>query len=110
MPGLTESEREAVDDLAARLRLRLGDRLVEIRIYGSKVRETDHAGSDIDLVVIVEHHTPEAREQVFTEVSSVILDYDVPLDVHVMDRPQLRRLQHLGSPYASTIREEGVPL
>jgi len=110
MPGLTESERKAVDDLAARLRLRLGDRLVEVRIYGSKVRETDHAGSDIDLVVIVEQHTPEAREQVFTEVSSVILDYDVPLDVHVMDRLQLRRLQRLGSPYVATIREEGVGL
>jgi predicted nucleotidyltransferase len=110
MAGLSEAERSAVQDVVERLRRRLGRRLVEVRLYGSKVRETADTGSDIDLAVIVTRHTPGLREQVFTEVSAVILERDVLLDVHLMDRRQLCELQRLGAPYAASIQEEGIPL
>jgi predicted nucleotidyltransferase len=110
MAGLSLAEQAAVQDLVRRLRDRLGERLVEVRLYGSKVRETARPESDVDLVVLVTQQTSALREEVFTEVSTVILERDVLLDVHLVDRGQLRELQRLGAPYAAVIQEEGTPL
>jgi predicted nucleotidyltransferase len=108
--GLTERENQAVNDLVQRLRRRLGDRLVEIRLYGSKARRTDGPESDIDLLAVVQHHTVGVRHEVFAEVSSVILEHDVLLDVNILDAVELKRLQVLGTPYAAHIQEEGITL
>jgi predicted nucleotidyltransferase len=110
MAGLSKAEQAAVQDLVRRLRDRLGERLVEVRLYGSKVRKTARPESDVDLVVLVTQQTSALREEVFTEVSTVILERDVLLDVHLMDRRQLQELRRLGAPYAAVIQEEGIPL
>ena len=110
MAGLSPAEQAAVQDLVRRLRDRLGERLVEVRLYGSKVRKTARPESDVDLVVLVTQQTSDLREEVFTEVSTVILERDVLLDVHLMDRRQLQELRRLGAPYAAVIQEEGIPL
>ena len=110
MAGLSHAEQAAVQDLVQRLRGRLGERLVEVRLYGSKVRKTARPESDVDLVVLVTQQTSALREEVFTEVSTVILERDVLLDVHLMDRRQLQELQRLGAPYAAVIQQEGIPL
>lgn len=110
MAGLNEREMAAVRDLVDRLRRRLGDRLVEVHLYGSKARRTDTPGSDVDLLVVVAHHTVDVRDEVFTDVSDVMLEYDVVLDAHIADRRQLADLESLGAPYAAAIRSEGVVL
>jgi len=110
MAGLSHAEQAAVQDLVRRLRDRLGERLVEVRLYGSKVRKTARPESDVDLVVLVTQQTSALREEVFTEVSTVILERDVLLDVHLMDRRQLQELRRIGAPYAAVIQEEGIPL
>jgi predicted nucleotidyltransferase len=110
MAGLSKAEQAAVQDLVRRLRRRLGERLVEVRLYGSKVRKTARPESDVDLVVLVTQQTSALREEVFTEVSTVILERDVLLDVHLMDRGQLQELRRLGAPYAAVIQQEGIPL
>jgi predicted nucleotidyltransferase len=110
MAGLSPAEQAAVQDLVRRLRGRLGERLVEVRLYGSKVRKTARPESDVDLVVLVTQQTSALREEVFTEVSTVILERDVLLDVHLMDRRQLQELRRLGAPYAAVIQQEGIPL
>ncbi len=110
MVALTQRERNAVNDLARRLRGRLGDRLSEVRLYGSRARGEGDAESDVDLAVVVSEHSPDVRREVFDEVSAVVLEHDCLLDVHVLDRAHLDNLHRAGSPYARRLEEEGVPL
>lgn len=110
MAGLAKIEKVAVNDLVARLRKRLGRRLAEIRFYGSKARKRGGPNSDIDLLVLVARHTAGIREEIFTEVSAVMLHYDVMLDVHVMSRREMRELMRLGTLYARTVQKEGILL
>ena len=110
MVALTEREREAVEHLARRLRGRLGDRLAEVRLYGSRARGTGDARSDVDLAVVVSEHTPAVRREVFEEVSTVVLEHDLLLDVHVLDQAHLQDLQRTGSPYARRLNQEGIRL
>ncbi len=110
MVALTEQEREAVRHLTRRLCSRLRDRLVEVRLYGSRARGTGEAGSDVDLAVVVNGHSPSLRHEVFEEVSAVVLEHDLLLDVHVLDRSHLEALSRLGSPYARRLDQEGIRL
>lgn len=65
---------------------RLVDRIVEgfrperIVLFGSHARGTADAGSDVDLLVVME--TPETLLKQATAIYQT-LDHDVPVDVHV---------------------------
>jgi predicted nucleotidyltransferase len=110
MAGLTEREDRAVRDLVGRLRKRLGDRLVEIRLYGSKARHSDSPESDVDLAVVLKQLTIGVRTEVFEEVSAVILEHDVLLDVHLMDTRDVDEMRTSGAGYARRLDREGVRL
>ena len=110
MAGLTERENQAVNDLVQRLRRRLGEELIEIRLYGSKSRRSDSPESDVDLAIVVRTQTLAVRHCIFEEVSNVILEHDVLLDVHIVDERHLQELRSLGAPYAKRLDEEGVKL
>jgi len=110
MAGLTEREDAAVRDLVNRLRRRLGERLVEIRLYGSKARRSDSPESDVDLAVILKRRTVGIRTQVFEEVSNVILEHDVLLDVHLLDARDVDEMRAMGTGYAKRLDRDGVPL
>lgn len=56
---------------AEELRKRLGARIKEIRLFGSRARGDAHENSDYDMLVVVDRKTPELR--------SVILDVEVEL-------------------------------
>lgn len=110
MAGMSEREDRAVRDLADRLRKRLGERLLEIRLYGSKARRSDSPASDIDLAVIVNRHTTGIRTEVFEDVSNVMLEHDVLLDVHLMAIEDLEEMRAIGAGYAKRLDREGVRL
>jgi predicted nucleotidyltransferase len=110
MAGLPEREDAAVRDLVNRLRRRLGGRLVEIRLYGSKARRSDSPESDVDLAAILKRRTVGIRIQVFEEVSNVILEHDVLLDVHLLDAQDVDEMRSMGTGYAKRLDRDGVPL
>jgi len=107
---LVKRDKQAIEELARRVRARLGPRAVAILFYGSKARGTDSVGSDLDVAVIVDRQSTDLRRAVFEEVSAVILDYEVLLDVHVLEARHLKRLKQEGAPYAMRLESEGVPI
>jgi predicted nucleotidyltransferase len=108
MPGLSAAEDTALKELATRLRRRLGQRIVEVRLYGSKARGASGVRSDVDVAVVVDRQTAALRRNLYEEVSAVILEHEVLLDVHVLDQGHLERLRALGSAYADRLQREGV--
>jgi predicted nucleotidyltransferase len=60
-PSLTTSEREALEGFAQRLRLRFGDRVHSVILFGSKARGDSGPDSDIDVLVRLADDDPELR-------------------------------------------------
>jgi predicted nucleotidyltransferase len=108
MRGLTSKEEKAVRDLARRLRDRFGESLVDVRLYGSKARESAGGDSDVDVAVVVTRCSSEVRDAVYGEVSAVVLEHDVLLDVHLLEASHLERLRQMGVLYAEQLDAEGV--
>lgn len=54
LAGLHPRERRWVEEFRDEVRTRFGDRVRDLRLFGSKVRGEDHPESDIDLLVLVD--------------------------------------------------------
>jgi predicted nucleotidyltransferase len=50
-----------VQEFAATLRQRLGSHLRQLFLFGSRARGDAQDGSDYDMLVVVDHRTPELR-------------------------------------------------
>ncbi|MGH9001189.1 MAG: nucleotidyltransferase family protein [Acidimicrobiia bacterium] len=72
---LTPEERAWVVDFRDRLRAMLGDRVRDLRLFGSKVRGDFHDESDIDILVLLDesdHTTGMAIARLAYEISPVL--------------------------------------
>lgn len=93
---------------ANQLRLRLGDRVRDIRLFGSHARGDAITGSDYDMLVVVDHRSPEIRNQIL-EVEVDLLDrYDVLVASVVRSEAEWRASQSF--PLARNIAREGIRL
>ncbi len=75
------TERHAVEEVRRRLRELLGDRLRDLRLFGSQARGDTHDESDIDVLVLVDHLDHDTWLAVF-EVGDAI---DVRLSLRTRD-------------------------
>lgn len=80
---LDADERRWITDLRRELRDRFGERLRDLRLFGSKVRGDAHEESDIDVLVLLDGCTRDDRNAVWdlawtisTVLMPVISDYE----------------------------------
>jgi len=97
-----------VQAFATALRLRLGPRLRQILLFGSRARGDAQDSSDYDMLVVVDSRTPELRA-VILEVESQLMERYGALVATVL-RSEAEWQQAQGLPLARNIAREGVPL
>lgn len=97
-----------VQEFATMLRQQLGSHLHQIILFGSRARGDAQDGSDYDMLVVVDHRTPELRA-VILEVESQLMEYYGALVATVL-RSETEWQQLQGFPLARNIAREGVHL
>ncbi len=90
------------------LRQRLGLHLRKLLLFGSRARGDAQDDSDYDMLVVVDHRTPELRA-IILEIESQLLDrYGALVATVLRSESEWQQLQ--GLPLARNIVREGVPL
>ena len=74
--GLSKAEKEAIQEVKQRLVKKYGDRLLLLKLYGSKARGDSHKDSDIDLLAVVKRDSLKIRDKFFEETYEVMSKYD----------------------------------
>lgn len=90
------------------LRRLYGDRLKDVILFGSYARGEAHAGSDIDVMVVLRGEVMPGREidTMIDIITDLNLKYNVLLSVVPMaEEKYLRR----NSPLLLNVRREGIP-
>lgn len=107
-PHKNKDMNQLVKEFAAELRGRLGSRVRRILFFGSRARGDAREGSDYDMLVVVDHRTPEVRS-VILDVESGLMDrYGVLVATVLRSEDEWHRSQ--GFPLAYNVAREGVPL
>jgi uncharacterized protein len=97
-----------VQEFAATLRQRLELHLRQLLLFGSRARGGAQDGSDYDMLVVVDHHTPELRAVILEVESQLMERYGALVATVLRSETEWQQLQ--GFPLARKIAREGVPL
>jgi predicted nucleotidyltransferase len=107
---LTPAEKKAVATFVRGIRKALGDDLVGVTLFGSKVRGDYGPDSDVDLLLVLRVKDRTAEGKIYTILMDVELATDTLLSPIVYFRRQYERSKRLGSPFIKTVEAEGVAL
>ena len=92
------------------LKEKLGDEILDIRLFGSKARGDFYEDSDIDIFILVKEKTPYIREKVSDLAADYIFDYDTPLSISLYDLFEYKKNKELGSFFFESVEKEGILL
>jgi predicted nucleotidyltransferase len=104
---------EQLGEITSTLRDRLveihGDRLVELVLFGSQARGDAEAGSDIDVLVVLDGEVDPGAEIARTGAvtAALSLEYDVVVSLAFASADRYRNET---SPLMMNVRREGAPL
>jgi predicted nucleotidyltransferase len=107
---MTEKKLQPIlNQLREQLKLLYGDKLYQLILYGSQARGDSEAGSDIDILVILEGSIDSCKEIARTEniVAEISLRYNIVLACVFVSRD---RYENYRSPLYLNIHREGVAI
>src|SRR6516164_2957868 len=97
-----------IQEFAAMLRQRLGSYLRQLLLFGSRARGDAQDSSDYDMLVVVDHRTPELRAIILEVETQLMERYGALVATVLRSEAEWQQLQ--GFPLARNIAREGVPL
>jgi predicted nucleotidyltransferase len=106
---LNKKEKEAVNSFVKELREKLGGYILNILLFGSKVKGDFDRDSDIDIFILA-REKGDIRDTVSDIAAEYFLEYDVPLAPVVYSLFEYKRNKELGSFFFEQLEKEGIAL
>jgi uncharacterized protein len=107
---LSPATNTALARFADELRLRFGEAVVEVRLFGSYARSEADEESDVDVAVVLERADWNIRREVIDLATDVGLPLDLLISPTIFDRQTYERWREQERPLVMDIEREGVPL
>ena len=106
--ALSTEEKSVLKQFKNILQQTLGDRLVELRLFGSHARGDSNEGSDYDVLVIVDRRTNDIREMILDADVEMMNRYEKLFAALIYDESEWEKARSF--PHAWNIEREGVAL
>ncbi len=84
--------------------------IIDFRVYGSKAKGTDVQDSDIDIMIILEDHSPIVESQIDDLIFEINLKYDCFISALYFSRKELEVGPLAESPIYKKALQEGISL
>lgn len=104
----TVNHRRAAESFAAAARDAFGPRIDRIVLFGSVARGDATEGSDVDILVVVDHRDARLLRGVYALADEASWSHGVDVSVKVLGREHLPRA--LGTGFMKDVESEGVSL
>ncbi|MDP3997500.1 MAG: nucleotidyltransferase domain-containing protein [bacterium] len=109
MEHLTEKEKEALKMFKQRLQEKLPDRVRELKLFGSKARGEATKHSDVDVLVVMEDVSWEARLKA-THVANEVFRETGVLPTKKFTPRQMEKMRRQRAVFWQFIKKDMVPL
>lgn len=103
---LKENEEMAIRSLKEALSRRFN--LIELRIFGSKVRGEDTSESDIDVMIELDECSPDIKSKIYDIVFEINLENDTFISTTIFSKKEIEDGPLSESPIYKTILREGA--
>ncbi|MGA1842562.1 MAG: nucleotidyltransferase domain-containing protein [bacterium] len=105
---LTTKEEKVIRAFVRELRNDLGNDLLTVRIFGSKIKGDFTKYSDIDLFILIKKKN--LREKISDLAAEYLFKYNVLLSPVVYSLFEYKENKRLGSFFFEKVEKEGIPL
>jgi predicted nucleotidyltransferase len=106
---LNNIEKKVIKAFAKELKEKLGNEIITIRIFGSKVRGDFEKDSDIDIFILVKRKR-DIRDKISDIAADYFFQFNVPLAPVVYSLLEYEKNKELGSFFFEQVEKEGVVL
>jgi predicted nucleotidyltransferase len=107
---LEAREARALEAFVRRVRERLGENLLALKLFGSKATGHGTPDSDIDVLVEVNRANTRVEDQVLDVAFEVNVEHEVYISPRVVARATLEDPVWRLTPFLQAVEREGVPL
>jgi predicted nucleotidyltransferase len=107
---LTQAEQQALACFRQALQSFLGENLLSLRLFGSRVRGEGTEESDLDVLVVVQKKDRALCRRIVEESLEVDLAYDTNLAPTILSADEYRQNKQYGTPFYHNVEREGVSL
>ncbi len=110
LKSLTPNENKAVQIFTERVLRALGEHVLSIKLFGSKVHGTDTPESDIDVAIIIDSENLDYEENVLDIAFDINLEYDLYISPKVIPQAVFLHPVWQHTLFIKNIEKEGVAL
>ncbi|MHC4659879.1 MAG: nucleotidyltransferase domain-containing protein, partial [Planctomycetota bacterium] len=86
----------------------LGNRLIELRLFGSKARGDDQPNSDTDVLVIVASDDWHIRDTVYDAATDILLQMDICISPKVISKNRFDQLRKEGTSFIHNVSKDAI--
>ena len=107
---LNANEENAINLFTKKIRALLGEQLISIKMFGSKVRGDFSQESDIDILMIVRDKNKIQREKIYDILLDIDLKFDPKISLKIFTREEFDQNKKLGSPFVFNVEKQGISI
>jgi predicted nucleotidyltransferase len=105
---LSENEKRVLRSFVKEIREKLGNEILDIRLFGSKARGDFKEDSDIDIFILVKKK--KARDKISDIAADYFFKTNIPLTPVVYSLFEYKKNRELGSFFFENVKKEGIAL
>lgn len=107
---LNKKEKKVIISFVKELKEKLGDEIITIRLFGSKVRGDFKEDSDLDIFILVKERTQKIRD-ILSEIEvEYDIKYNLPISTVLYNLVEYRKNKELNSFFFENVEKEGIVL
>jgi predicted nucleotidyltransferase len=107
---LCASEKTAMALFALRVKSLLGNNLMDLKLFGSKVRGDYDRDSDLDVLIVVKNRDNRIQDAISEIVSELNIEFDCVLSPVIYTKDEYNRNRYCKTLFSKNIALEGVSL
>jgi predicted nucleotidyltransferase len=107
---LTEAEKQGLAHFRDSLQSLLGENLLSLRLFGSRVRGEGTEDSDLDVLVLMQKKDRDLCRRIVEESLDVDLAYGTNLAPTILTADEYRQNQEYDTPFYRNLERESVSL
>lgn len=107
---LTNKEKKAIVKYRDRILQGMKDKVLLLRLYGSKVSGDSRRWSDIDILVVLKDENKETEDAIIKAECEIMDRYNLDISSVSFGLREFRRLNKLKTNFMLNVQEEGINL
>ena len=107
---LQDNEKKAVTLFVTKAKNCLGNNILNMNIFGSKIRGNFHQESDIDILLVVKKRDIHVRDAISEIAADLNIDYDCLLSPVIYTEAEYNRNQYFKNLFIENLATEGIAL